>query len=145
MDRLISPQFIERMKYKVKTRFTIENSKSKLKKMIYGSTYYRPDAFDLETIHTVMRSYHARPYSGRVFFFNATEDLEGWKTLIGRGLEVEEITCDHAGLMRGQDVAKIARKTRVAMDRAISHDQLSEKEPRERPGDGDGADSRGLA
>ncbi len=144
VERSTSQKFIERMKYKVKTRVTIENSKSKLKKMIYGSTYYRPDAFDLETVHTVMRSYHARPYSGRVFFFNATEDLEGWKRLVGPGLEVEEIICDHHGLMRGQDVAKIARKIRASMDKAITREPRTEKEVREPSKQGNGADAPPL-
>jgi thioesterase domain-containing protein len=138
-DRLTSPKLVEKIKYKVKSRFTIENSKSKLKKMIYGSTYYRPDTFDLATIHTVMRSYHPRAYSGRVFFFKATESPEGWKRLVGKGFEVEEISTDHAGLMRGEDVVKIARKIRAAMDRAIIRDPLAEREARERPGHGDGA------
>jgi pimeloyl-ACP methyl ester carboxylesterase len=81
VERSTSQKFIERMKYKVKTRVTIENSKSKLKKMIYGSTYYRPDAFDLETVHTVMsRTMRARTRAGS---FSSTPPRT-WRD--GRGL-----------------------------------------------------------
>jgi thioesterase domain-containing protein len=144
-DRLTSSKLFEKLKYKLRTRFTIQHSRFRLQKLIHGSTYYRPDSFDLETIHTLMRAYKPRPYSGKVFFFRATESSEGWKRLVGKGFEVEEISTDHAGLMRGEDVASIVHKIRTAMDRAIARDQSTEKKPRERPGHGDGADSRRLA
>jgi hypothetical protein len=98
--------------------------------MVYGSNYYRPDAFDLDTVHAVMRTYHPRAYSGKVCFFNATENVDGWKALIGQGLEVEEIICDHHGLMRGQDVARIAHKIRAAIDEWMVRNPLTEEEPR---------------
>lgn len=64
-----------------------------------------------------MRSYCPESYSGRVIFFKATENstlaneqLElsqaGWKGLVGQGLEIEEVTCDHDGIMKKPYVAQ---------------------------------------
>jgi thioesterase domain-containing protein len=54
-------KFVERLKYKVKTRLNRKwlkyNIKLTPRKWRYGATYYRPDFFDVETIYTVMRAY----------------------------------------------------------------------------------------
>jgi thioesterase domain-containing protein len=93
-----------------------------LKKLRYGSTYYRRDHFDVETIYAVMRAYHPLAYSGRVIFFKAGEntvlpygfhessEME-WKGLVGQGLEIEEVSCDHATILKAPHVAQIARKS----------------------------------
>jgi amino acid adenylation domain-containing protein len=129
--------FFEKLTYKLKTRLTIESLRYNfvlwLKKLIYGSKYYRPDSFDLETIYTVMRSYCPGSYSGRVIFFKATENstlanerLElsqaGWKELVGAGLEIEGVTCDHDGIMKRPYVAQVAHKIRAAMDGVLNRE-----------------------
>jgi thioesterase domain-containing protein len=109
-------KFFEKLKYKVKTRLTRKslryNAQLTLRKWRYGSTYYRPDSFDVETIYTVMRAYRPSRYSGKVIFFKAAEnsvlpygfhessEME-WNRLVGRGLEIEQVSCDHATIMKG--------------------------------------------
>jgi thioesterase domain-containing protein len=119
-DRLTGGKLFERIKYKLLTRVTIENSKTKMMKLIYGLNYYRPDDYDLSTVRRVASSYLPRPYSGKVCFFHATVNLEEWKRLVGQGLKVEEIRSDHAELMRGEDVAKIVHRIRAEMDRTVN-------------------------
>ena len=159
--RLISSRrMLEKIKYKIKTKLTVQGlkyySKLRFRRLMHGSNYYRPDAFDVETIYKIIRSYHPRPYSGRVIFFKATESSirdgrrdqspeEGWKRLVGQGLEFEEVCCDHAAIMKDPNVARIVRKIRAAMDRATVRDQFADKESRERLGHQGGANSRRLA
>jgi thioesterase domain-containing protein/acyl carrier protein len=138
--------FLERLKYKARTRLTRElmryNTKLALRKRRYGPTYYRPDSFDVETIYTVMRAYRRRPYSGRVILFKATEtsalpygfhespEIE-WKRLIGHGLEIERLPCDHAAIMKNPYVAQIAHRARAAIDTAVERDRRTRDEVRE--------------
>ena len=138
--------FFERLKYKARTRLTKEwmryNTKLALRKWRYGPTYYRPDSFDVETIYTVMRAYRRRPYSGRVILFKATEtsalpygfhespEIE-WKRLVGHGLEIERLPCDHATILKNPYVAQIARRARAAIDRAVERDRRTREEVRE--------------
>ena len=144
--RLISSRrMLEKIKYKIKTKLTVQglkyDSKLRFRRLMHGSNYYRPDAFDVETIYKIIRSYHPRPYSGRVIFFKATESSirdgrrdqspeEGWKRLVGQGLEFEEVCCDHAAIMKDPNVARIVRKIRAAMDRATVRDRFADKELR---------------
>ena len=115
-------KFFEKLKYKVKTRLTRKslryNAQLTLRKWRYGSTYYRPDFFDVETVYTVMRAYRPSRYSGKVIFFKAAEnsvlpygfhqssEME-WKRLVGRGLEIEQVLLrsrnDHEGSIRRAD------------------------------------------
>ena len=140
-------KFFEKLKYKVKTRLTGKslkyNAQLTLRKWRYGSTYYRPDSFDVETIYTVMRAYRPSRYSGKVIFFKAAENLVlpygfhqssemEWKRLVGRGLKIEQLPCDHATIMKGPYVAKMAHKIRAAMDRAINSDRRTKDEVRAR-------------
>ena len=138
--------FFERLKYKARTRLTKEwmryNTKLALRKWRYGRTYYRPDSFDVETIYTVMRAYRRLPYSGRVILFKATEtsalpygfhkspEIE-WKRLVGHGLEIERLPCDHATILKNPYVAQIARRVRAAIDRAVERDRRTREEVRE--------------
>jgi amino acid adenylation domain-containing protein len=158
--RLISSRrMLEKIKYKIRTKLTVQGlkyySKLRFRRLMHGSNYYRPDAFDVETIYKIIRSYHPRPYSGRVIFFKATESSfldgrrdqspeEGWERLAGPGLEFEEVSCDHAAIMKGPNVARIVRRIRAAMDSATIRDRFADKESRERLGHRDGADSRHL-
>jgi hypothetical protein len=54
--------------------------------------------------------------------FHKSSETE-WKRLIGQGLEIEELSCDHAAIMKGPYVARIAQKIRAAMDAAIDRDR----------------------
>jgi thioesterase domain-containing protein len=142
-------KFFQRLKYKLTTKLNKESIKYKLtlafKKWIHGATYYRPDSFDVETIYTVMRAYRRTAYSGKVIFFKAMENPtlpEGfhaaseiqWKGLVGQGLEIEQVSCDHATIMKGRNVAQIVDKIRAAMDRAIDCEQRTKDEVRATPG-----------
>jgi thioesterase domain-containing protein len=161
--RMISyslPKFLERPKYKLKTRLSKESIKYNLnltvRKLLYGSTYYRPDSFDVETIYTVMRAYRPKAYSGRVIFFKATENSTApdgfhaaseiqWEGLVGQGLEIEHVSCDHAAIMKGRNVAQIADKIRAAMDSAISRAPSTKDEVRASLGHSADASPQGLA
>jgi thioesterase domain-containing protein len=96
----------------------------------------------VETIYTVMRAYRRLPYSGRVILFKATEtsalpygfhespEIE-WKRLVGHGLEIERLPCDHATILKNPYVAQIARRVRAAIDRAVERDRRTREEVRE--------------
>jgi len=143
--------FYERLKYKARTRLNKEwmryNAKLALRKWRYGPTYYRPDSFDVETIYTVMRAYRRLPYSGRVVLFKATEtsslpygfhespEIE-WERLVGPGLEIERVPCDHATILKNPYFGRIAERARAAIDRAVERERLATDEapePEEHP------------
>jgi len=115
-----------------------------VRKWRYGATYYRPDFFDVETIYTVMRAYSPSEYSGKVIFFKGeysvlpygfheSSEIE-WKRLVGQGLEIEQLSCDHATIMKGPYVAQVAHIIRAAMDRAINRDRQAKEKVRARAG-----------
>jgi thioesterase domain-containing protein/acyl carrier protein len=129
------PTFIERLSGKLKAKLNKKSLKYSLnltvKKLRYGPTYYRPDSFEIETVYTVMRAYRQKAYSGKVIFFKATETAtvpdgfyaapeSEWQRLVGQGLEIEYVYCDHDAMMKGPNVAQIAHKIRAAMDSAMS-------------------------
>ena len=88
-----------------------------------------------------MRAYRRTAYSGKVIYFKAMDNStlpEGfnaaseiqWKGLVGQGLEIERVSCDHATIMKGRNLAQIADKIRAAMDRAINRGQRTKDEVR---------------
>jgi thioesterase domain-containing protein len=102
-----------------------------------------------------MRAYRRAAYSGKVIFFKAMENPtlpEGfhaaseiqWRELVGQGLEIEQVSCDHATIMKGRNVAQIAHKIRAAMDRAINRGQRTKDEVRVNSGLSADMDSRRL-
>jgi thioesterase domain-containing protein len=91
-----------------------------------------------------MRAYRLSEYSGKVVFFKGensvlpygfheSSEIE-WKRLVGQGLEIEQLSCDHATIMKGPYVAQIAHKIRAAMDRAINRDRQTKEKVRARAG-----------
>ncbi len=77
---------------------------------------------------TVMKSYVAKPYAGRLCVFRAAEASEhyyrqyrdtinGWKPLCSQEIETHAFACGHGDLMREPYIAEVASRLRDLLDR----------------------------
>jgi enterobactin synthetase component F len=62
-----------------------------------------------------MREHHHRPFDGRAVFFAAAAprpedwlDASAWDAHVRGGLDVHELPCTHAELLKGEHVERIA-------------------------------------
>jgi enterobactin synthetase component F len=76
---------------------------------------------------TLMREHHHRPFDGRAVFFAAAAprpedwlDAAAWYAHVRGGLDVHELPCTHAELLRGEHVERIATVLEPLLSRSAA-------------------------
>lgn len=103
----------------------------KVAKYIRGTTY-RPEVWDRDIMHPVVKAYKPKAYSGRVILFTANQRIHlrahaepaefGWRKFIGERLTVHEIPVGHREMIHSQSGKQIAHIITEAMHDILNND-----------------------
>src|SRR6266403_3610007 len=132
LANLHSLSLIDKIAYLIKkARFAPSKAKSQVWRRVY-QTYQslgRPLPKTLRDVKEfnslAVRNYVPKVYEGSVTLFWASEDLrtskdliEGWRALVGGGMEVHEIPGTHLDIIKEPHVSELATKLRSCLDSA---------------------------